>query len=154
MKREIKEALDEIAQGDPSGRLQAQAVVERAKPRASILHQCFTWDDSKAGALYRLEEARGLIRRYSVVIEQQPPVTTRAYVSLKSVRLKGGGYTPIQRILSERELYEEMRQNALEELAVMQKRYGHIADLQGVFREADRVRARVGRAKQHAHAHP
>jgi hypothetical protein len=153
MKREVKEALDEIAQGDPSGRLQAQAVVERAKSRTSILHQCFTWDDTKAGALYRLEEARGLIRRYSVVIEQQPPVTTRAYVSLRSLRGKGGGYTPIQRILSERELYDEMRQNALEELAEMEQRYGHIADLQPVFREAQRLRTRVSRSKTHA-AHP
>lgn len=153
MNREIKEALDEIAQSDSHGRLQAKVIVERAKARSSVLHKCFTWDDTKAGALYRLEEARGLIRSYSVVIEQKPPITTRAYVSLKSVRMSGGGYTPIQHILSERELYEEMRQNALEELAEMEGRYGHIAELQPIFREAQRLRARVPKTKQ-TPAHP
>jgi hypothetical protein len=148
MKREIKEALDEIAQSDASGRLQAQAIVERAKARSSVLHQCFTWEDGKAASLWRLEEARGLIRSYSVVIEQQPPVTTRAYVSLRSVRARGGGYTPIQRILSERELYEEMRRDALEELADVERRYGHLAELQPVFRAVHKVRARVPKTKQ------
>lgn len=153
MKREIKEALDEIAQSDESGRLRAEAIVERAKARSSILHQCFTWDDGKAGALWRLEEARGLIRNYSVVIEQQPPITTRAYVSLRSVRAKGGGYTPIQRILSERELFEEMRRDALEELADVERRYGHIADLQPVFRAVGKIRNRVTKTTKHASAH-
>lgn len=147
MRREIKEALDEIAQADIDGRLQPHTIVTAARPKDSVLHSCFTWDDKKAGALFRIEEARGLIRRYSVVIEQQPPVTTRAYVSLKSIRSKGGGYTSIRHILSERELYEEMRQNALEELADMERRYGHIADLQPVFAAAAKVR-RASKSKQ------
>ena len=148
MRREIREALDEIAQTDPAGRLQARTIIERARAKASVLHQCFTWDDGKASALWRIEEARGLIRSYSVVIEQQPPVTTRAYVSLRSVRDLGGGYTPIQRILSERELYEELRENALQELADMERRYGHVADLHPVFAAANRVRARASKSKQ------
>lgn len=151
MKRDIKEALDEIAHGEESGRLRAEAIVERAKSRTSVLHPCFTWEDTKAASLWRLEEARGLIRSYSVVIDQQPPLTTRAYVSLKSVRASGGGYTPIQHILSDRELYEEMKQNALEELSDMERRYGHIADLQAVFRAAEKVRARASKTK-HASA--
>lgn len=151
MKREIKEALDEIAQGDESGRLQPHAIVERAKARSSILHKCFTWEDGKAAALWRLEEARSLIRSYSVVIEQKPPLMTRAYVSLKSVRAKGGGYTPIQHVLSDAELHQEMLRDALEDVAEVERRYGHLQELQPVFVAAREVRRRMTKKRGAAH---
>jgi hypothetical protein len=147
MKKAIKEALDEIAQADAEGRLQPHAVVERAKARSSPLHDCFTWDDTKAGALWRIEEARGLIRTYRVVIEQKPPVTTRAFISLKSSRARGGGYTPIERILSDADLHQEMLRDALEDVAEVERRYGHLQELQPVFVAARRVRRRIGKEK-------
>jgi hypothetical protein len=147
MKREIKEALDEIAQSDASGRLQAQAIVERARARSSVLHKCFTWEDGKAASLWRLEEARALIRSYSVVIEQKPPIITRAYVSLKSVRAKGGGYTSIHRVLSDEEMRQELLHDGLEELAEMERRYGKLQELQPVFMEAREVRRRVAKKR-------
>ena len=150
MNREIKEALDHIAESDEKGRLRPEAVVEKAKARSSPLHDWFTWDDSRAAAKCRLDEARVLIRSYSVVIEQTHPVTTRAYVSLKSSRLQGGGYTPIQRILSDRELHAEMLGDALEEIAEVERRYGHLRELQTVFEEARKVKRRT----RIEHAHP
>jgi hypothetical protein len=147
MKREIKEALDEIAQSDASGHLRAETIVERAKARASVLHSCFTWDDTRAGTLWRLEEARTLIRSYSVVIQQQPPVKARAYVSLKSARSHGGGYTPIMRILTDEDLLKEMLRDALDDVAEVERRYGHLQELQPVFVAARKVRRRIVRDK-------
>jgi hypothetical protein len=146
--REIREALDQIADSDEKGRLRPEAIIERAKGRSSPLHSCFTWDDGKAASRWRIEEARGLIRSYSVVIEQAHPVVTRAYVSLKSSRVQGGGYTPIHRILSDRELHAEMLGDALEEIADVERRYGHLRELQTVFEEARKLRRR--RAKPEA----
>ena len=153
MNREIKEALDQIAESDEHRRLRAEAILDRAKTRSSPLHPCFTWDDGKAAARWRIEEARGLIRSYSVVIEQAHPILTRAYVSLKSSRVQGGGYTSIQRILSDRELHAEMLRDALEEIGEVERRYGHLRELQPVFAEARKVKRRAKVAKvEPAHA--
>lgn len=44
------------------GELTARLVVDAARPTQSPLHGRFEWDDDVAGDLYRLEQARGLIR--------------------------------------------------------------------------------------------
>lgn len=63
------------------GQLTPEIVIDYAKPQESPLHQFFQWDDSKAAELYRLEQARGLIRRIKVeyVTEETKTVTVRAY---------------------------------------------------------------------------
>lgn len=144
MKLEIQELLNQIAHLSADGKLHPEDVIEHARVPTSPLHSFFTWDDRKAAQRWRLEEARGLIRRYSIVVQQQPIVTTRAFVSLKSARLHGGGYTPIQQILSDRDLYQEMLRNALEELGNVERKYGHLRELQPVFAAARRVRVKRG----------
>ena len=46
----------------------AQVLADAAKPR-SPLHKEFTWDNSKAANEYRLIQARKLIRRYNVTVQ-------------------------------------------------------------------------------------
>lgn len=152
MKREVREALDEIAGRDEGQHLRPGAVVERAKARSSPLHQCFTWDNDIAGHAWRINEARELIRSYCVKIEQQPAIVTRAYVSLKSSRLQGGGYTQIARVLSDQQLHQEMLRDAMDDIALLERRYGKLIELQPVFTAARRVRRRVSKSKSHAHA--
>ena len=60
-----------IATLGASGTCDAEAVVEDATPRRSVLHPFFDWDDGSAAHKHRLQEARRLIR--SVTIE----VTTK-----------------------------------------------------------------------------
>jgi hypothetical protein len=144
----IRAALDEIAQADERGQLRPEAIVAQARAKDSVLHGCFTWDETRAAEHWRLHEARVLIRTYTVVIEQDPmPVTTRAFVSLKSARINGSGYTPIQRILSDAQLHAEMLGNAFEDLEQMERRYGHLQELRPVFRELRRARARLPRTR-------
>lgn len=144
----IRAALDQIAEADERNRLRPEGVVDHARSPESALHACFTWDDRIAGEQYRLVQARHLISQYYVVLHQEPtPVVARAYVSLKSVRVQGGGYTPIRRVLSEPELHAEMLRNAREDLDAMERRYGHLQELKPLFAMWQRVRRRVAKEK-------
>lgn len=55
----IRERLREIEQR--TGMLTPDAVLKDAKSKESPLHQLFEWDDRKAAAKWRLEQARDLI---------------------------------------------------------------------------------------------
>lgn len=80
--RLTKEAIAEIrALEDKQGRLTPQQVVEAARSKTSALHGCFEWDDEKAGASYRIEQARELLRRVKIVIEvDERTIRTVGYV--------------------------------------------------------------------------
>jgi hypothetical protein len=74
-----QDILQKLAQ--EHGQLTPEIVIDYASPQDSPLHKFFQWDDSKAAELYRLEQARGLIRRIKVeyVTEETKTVTVRAY---------------------------------------------------------------------------
>lgn len=71
---EVREVLVEIH--DSYGRLTPPIVIETAKKKSSPLHDCFEWDDEKAGHAYRLKQARDLIRSVHVTIIQNDKETT------------------------------------------------------------------------------
>lgn len=50
------------------GRLTPDAVLADAQDTESPLHRLFTWDNEKAGHLYRLDEARAFIRSIKVEV--------------------------------------------------------------------------------------
>lgn len=142
--RKVREALDDIMMNDERGQLRPEAVVEHAVSPKSAIHHCFTWDDRRASHNWRLHEARVLIRTYTVVIDQDPtPIKTRAYVSLRSARVQGTGYTPIRRVLSDATMHAELLQNALQVLEEAERRYGHLMELRAIFQEVRKVRRRT-----------
>jgi hypothetical protein len=50
------------------GELTSEMVLNEAKNKKSSLNKCFEWDDSRAGHLYRLIQARTLIRSVKIEI--------------------------------------------------------------------------------------
>ena len=59
-----------------------ESVVQYAEDKNTELHRCFTWEDAKAAHLYRLEEARGVIRSVIFVNDEEPdtePIEHRAF---------------------------------------------------------------------------
>ncbi len=95
------EALDELA---AAGELTAERLVKDAAAPDHPLHGDFTWDDSIAGHLYRLGEARriisGCVRRVvdvGAVVESEEPATVKVkkiprFLSKIETRSQGGGY--------------------------------------------------------------
>jgi len=112
------------------GVIKPEAVVAFAKNPKTALHAQFTWDNSKAAAQWRLEEARRLIRVFVVVDDsatKKEPV--RAFVSLKSDRQNGGGYRSIAAVRSDAELYAELLSDALDDIRTFQSRYSRLKEL-------------------------
>lgn len=63
--RNVLHALDELA-ATHSGSLTPELVIKEARNAKSPLHDEFVWDNSRAGHLYRIQQARGLLRIYKV----------------------------------------------------------------------------------------
>ena len=51
-----------------SGRLTPRAVIDAARPKGSPLHRYFEWNDGRAAAAYRLDQARFIIRHVRIII--------------------------------------------------------------------------------------
>jgi hypothetical protein len=83
------------------GRLTPDDVLADAQDPSSPTHAYFTWDDSKAGHAYRLEEARTLITSVRVVFRTETTtVTSVAYVRDPSVNGNEQGYVAVARLRS------------------------------------------------------
>lgn len=76
-----KEQTEYIKMLERNGRITAAEVLDAARPEDSPIHACFDWDNSAAAELWRLEQARDLIRRVRIeVTYQETTIRTVAYV--------------------------------------------------------------------------
>lgn len=116
------------------GILQPSAVVEAAKPKTSLLHSHFTWDDSEAAAAWRLWQARQLISVCVEVIgEKEAAPEARVFVSLRDERGEEGGYRSLVSVLSQPDLRAQLLHDALAELKYFKVKYQALKELVEVF---------------------
>lgn len=73
--------LDEIAK-DRNGELTPELVLEDAEREESPLHNCFDWDNDKAGSKWRLHQARQLIGSIVVEVVIKETENIRAFVNI------------------------------------------------------------------------
>lgn len=124
------------------GRLTPALVLDRGSDPSSALHPMFTWDDTEAARLRRLDEARAIIVQVRVSITPQPdaaPIRVRAYASLGSDRAQGGGYRPIEVVLRDADARGELLRTALGELNALRRKYAHLDELARLFAALDDV---------------
>lgn len=122
-KAELAEALTKVER-DEDGRLQPEAVVEAAANKRSPLHDEFTWDDAEAGHLYRIEQARTLIRVVHVEFaddgrDKRVPM----YINLIADRQFGGGYRETKEVLRSADLTRQLVDTAESELRGWMRRW-------------------------------
>lgn len=132
-----KMELDRIARSD--GLLRPERVVEVARDPENPLHTQFEWDDSEAAQLYRVQQARGLIRVY---VTHLPRVDrkVRAYVSTPSDRATTGGYRPVQEVMDSPAWTAEMFNEVEAKIRGLRRSYAYLAFLSPLF---DRLEAAV-----------
>lgn len=115
---DIREELERIRSADKQGRLRPEAVIEYAKKnKGSALYAEFTWDDGEAADLYRLEQARKIIRVVVTVVT--PPnvptvVSVKEYVSLSDQR--GDGYEEITAVLADQDRAQVLLEDVIKRL--------------------------------------
>ena len=116
------------------GDLSSSAVVDESEPEDAVLHDQFTWDDSKAGRNWRLEEARRLIRVVQVETSQGERHSLYEHVPLI---VKGeGAYQTIEVLTSRPDLYALALEEALRALSSAQER---VNGLRRYAEEGDRM---------------
>lgn len=138
-KRDHDAIRDAILALKRRGIIQPQAVVDAARNPKSVLHPLFTWSNDKAGKLWRLEEARRLLRTYVVIESEVAEDPVRCFVSLSSDRKGGGGYRHIRDVVSSKELYARMLRDSIDELHAFQAKYEKLRELKPVFAAAEKV---------------
>src|SRR3990167_6335318 len=115
--------LQRIAEAN-GGLLNPETVVKEARHKRSPLHGSFTWDNTRAAHLWRLEQARHMIR-VVVYVEPRTEKTHRVWVSLERDRggsiddggeIVEGGYRTIEAVMSQKDLRQELLQQALADL--------------------------------------
>lgn len=127
------------------GTLTEEAIVSEARTKKHPLHDRFTWDNTAAAKLWRLEEARTLIRSVYVTIERprHKSVTVRAYASLPSDRDAGLGYRSITEVMGNRQQRKELLTAALSELEAFKRRFGNLTELVPVFDALESVKVKT-----------
>lgn len=108
MSEEIIAELTRLAKAN-DGRLTPDNVVEAAQDEASPLHQCFEWDDDAAAHMFRVEQARRLIRGVRVdVTTSHHTVRVPAFVHDPECELGEQGYVSILRLSSDEDKSREV----------------------------------------------
>jgi hypothetical protein len=137
LRKDAQEELGQL-QREHGGLLRAQDVVSFAKNPATALHGYFTWDDSEAAELYRLSQARAVIRlSVTVISEEAAPV--RAFVSLPSDRMSGGGYRSLTDVVNDEVRRGEMLADALARLGALRRKYAALQALLPVWEAVDKA---------------
>jgi hypothetical protein len=95
-----RKLLERLARNN-NGLLLVEHVLDEARKPTSILHKYFQWDNHKAAEAYRKAQARALIQKCTVTIEKAPDVAIRAFVSLSTDQVDGGGYRMTAMVLSD-----------------------------------------------------
>lgn len=138
----VGETLEKIR--EKRGAVNAEIVVEEAKPESSPIHNLFPWDDAKAAHLYRLERARSVIRHIHILKDENEPAKAenlvKAYVAIPQ-ETEMRNYVPVQVALQTQETREYVIANARKELESFQKKYNDILELAEVIKVIERFLA-------------
>jgi hypothetical protein len=127
-------ALPELLRiAERDGTVTPEAVLEDARSEDSPLHRFFEWDDGAAAERYRLDQAAGLIRRYTVEIETQPEtiIRTRALVNVGP-----RSYVPIDQAMRDPGMRDVVMQSAIRELSSLRRKYEHLCDFDAAIQAA------------------
>lgn len=131
------------------GMLTPAAVLMDARPKKSLLHDYFEWDDGKAAEHYREQQAGYLIRSLVVrVVEVKGKSAARgpvrAFVSVQANDKRG--YVGVVEALSNTKMREQVLNNAMTELQGWRQRYNDLSEFSKIFRAIDNVQGDLGLA--------
>lgn len=132
------------------GTVSPEQIVEEARPVTSPIHDHFVWTDSEAARLYRIDQARRLLR-VTVTYIPAPKgdtgyVKVRAFQSLTTDRRGDdgeGSYRPITKIIGDAELYAQLKKDAVNDMNNFRLRYKRITELSEVFAAMDKAEKKM-----------
>ena len=122
--------LERIAAAN-GGRLMPADVVKAARPKRSVLHPCFEWDDSEAAEKFREWQARHIIRDVRLVIQYEDErIITPVFVSVRKDD-EERSYQRSVDVLSDEDMTERVLEDAKRRLRAIR------SDIAGMKRLCD-----------------
>jgi exosome complex RNA-binding protein Csl4 len=129
----IGTALEKIAAKN-GGHLTPSAIVEEASNPKHVIHPHITWDDSLAAKLYRLDQARAIVRCIHVEDDETEDGHVQAFISISEKDQTS--YRSITEIKKSVDLQSKVLQQAEADLQAWQNRYRSLTDICKIVREA------------------
>ena len=119
------------------GHATPQIIVQEAEHEESPLHRCFEWDDSVAAKMYRVEQAKYILRAIVVTVEKEdrPPVRIRAFHNVVEDDVRC--YTTVKHARQTPELWRQVVEKAKAELKSWRQTYQHIKEFETIFEVVD-----------------
>lgn len=138
----IAERLEQIRKLN-AGRLTPEAVVEDARDEESPLHASFEWDDAKAAADHRLNQARTLIRSVKVEYNTESRVVSAPFYVHDPEAGDEQGYVPVAKLRNEADLASEVMRSEMARVEAGVMRASGIAGVLGLEAELAEMLERV-----------
>lgn len=145
--QEVGERLASIRESEGVG-FTSESVLADAVSETSPLHPAFTWDDTEASRLRRLDEARVLIRSITIVYldeARDEEREIRAFFPVTVRDVDEGRYLPIYTAMSDDDYRQQVLERGLADLLALRRKYQDIAEFARIFAAIDKV-AKVIRA--------
>ena len=142
----VVQRIEVLRSQSDDGRIDPARLVQDAKPKNSPLHSAFEWDDRAAGAKYRENQARQMIRSVEVVTINNQGKKDReiAYVSTATPFKEGSaGYSPTGEALADPVSRDLVLQIAWAQLQAWQRRWGKLSEFAEVVRSIEAAGAPV-----------
>ena len=135
---------NEIEQIGESGVTPAQ-ILDYARDENTELHKCFEWDDGKAAELYRMDQARTIIR--CIVIKNEPEEYTeeknlppiRFFHSVPPIDEEPRTYQTVNVIVRDEKKYNAVLEEAYKALQSFKAKYRYLAELEDVIEAIDNL---------------
>ena len=125
-REEVRTELSRLYQAH--GSLTAELVVRAAAEKDSPLHEHFEWDDAKAGHLYRLVQARTLIRDVRTISVGGQNQTV-VHVPVEGVR-GPGEYVPMNVLVRDVDAFQRALDAALHDVESAMRRLDELSSQQ------------------------
>jgi hypothetical protein len=136
-RKAIEEHLRALAERN-HGRLTPEAVVAAAKPEDSPLHFWFEWDNRKAAAAHRINQARALIRSVRIKFSvDHRTIKTVAYVRDPTADASDAGYISVARVRDETDLSRDVLLQEFGRAAACLQRARRLAAVFGLTEDVD-----------------
>lgn len=117
-------------------------VVEDARHPDSPLHDAFEWDDGVAAEKYRLWQARVLLNRLQVVVENEEPHEVRGFFNVTDS--KGfRGYVPYQSLMENESYHQQVVADALRQVKLWSRKYKEYQELNRIHRAVQETEAEL-----------
>lgn len=112
-----------------------QNVVDLAKDEKSVIHNDFEWNDTIAGAKYRVIQAGEMIRNFVLVTKEEEKTPMRALQITTTTNV----YKPTEFFLKNENEYQSLLKRALAELHGFKARYSSLVELEDIFKAIDEL---------------